>query len=129
MYEVGITSTFHASHSLKGDFGPATEVHAHDYRVDVMVRGAKLTSDGVLVDIVQLEHAVRGITDRWHDRCLDEIEELRGVNTTVEQVAEYLHSRISTALLSPELTIEVRVWERPDTWGAYVQAELRASPR
>ena len=62
-FEVGVSGTFHATHALRGDFGPAREPHAHDYRVDVAVRGDVLREDGTLCDIVALRELLASVTN------------------------------------------------------------------
>jgi 6-pyruvoyltetrahydropterin/6-carboxytetrahydropterin synthase len=119
-FEAGLSAAFHATHSLKGNFGPACEVHPHDYRVDVAVRGKTLTEDGVVLDIALLERAVGGVVGGWDQRCLDDIADLQDMNTTVEALARFLHKRVSTALHDHAgLLLEVKVWESLDVWGAY----------
>lgn len=51
MYEIGVTAQFEAAHRLVGDFGPATRVHGHTYRLEVMVRGDRLDDRSVLYEI------------------------------------------------------------------------------
>ena len=126
-FKTGISVEFHGTHSLKGDFGPACVVHSHDYRLDVAVSGSSLTDEGILIDIVQLEQAVRSVVDRWDGRCLDELTELQGINTTVEALARFAHERVSQALRGHAgMTLEVRVWESSAVWGAY-QAPMLVS--
>ena len=51
MYEIYVAARFEAAHRLVGDFGPATRLHGHTYRLDVVVRGERLREDGTLYDI------------------------------------------------------------------------------
>ncbi|HZF58812.1 MAG TPA: 6-carboxytetrahydropterin synthase, partial [Rubrobacter sp.] len=39
MYEIYVAASFEAAHRLVGDFGPATRLHGHTYRLEVVVRG------------------------------------------------------------------------------------------
>ena len=41
MYEVYVAARFEAAHRLVGDFGPATRMHGHTYRMEVIVRGQR----------------------------------------------------------------------------------------
>jgi 6-pyruvoyl-tetrahydropterin synthase len=119
-FETGLSVTFHAAHSLTGNFGPACEVHDHDYRVDVTVFGEHLTNESVLVDIVPLQESIRSVVARWDNQNLDTQPELNGINTTMEALARYLHRRVGTAMPQHrDLTVEVKVWETPTAWGAY----------
>src|ERR687894_503686 len=58
MYEVYVAAQFEAAHRLIGDFGPATRMHGHTYRMEEIVRGERLKDDGTLYDIGQLRPAV-----------------------------------------------------------------------
>src|SRR5918992_566631 len=58
MYEVYVATQFEAAHRLVGDFGLATRTHGHTYRMDVIVRGERLSGDGTLYDIGELRPAV-----------------------------------------------------------------------
>ena len=83
MYEVYVAAQFEAAHRLVGDFGPATRMHGHTYRLEVIVRGKRLSGDGTLYDIGRLRSALwktsplaplprsgRGVwpRERQHDR-------------------------------------------------------------
>ena len=50
MYEVYVATQFEAAHRLVGDFGPATRMHGHTYRLEVLVRGERLSEDGTLTE-------------------------------------------------------------------------------
>ena len=120
MFEAGLSVTFRASHSLRGNFGAAQQLHEHDYRVDVSVFSQVLTDDGIVIDIVVLESSLRGLVDQWNGQCLDHQPELDGINTTVEMLSRFIHERVSGALPAHnELILEVKLWESPLVWGAY----------
>lgn len=124
MYEVGVTAQFEAAHRLVGDFGPATRMHGHTYRLEAAVRGAVLRPDGTLFDITALQGAVAALVADLHYRDLGEVPGFAGVNTTVENVAGYCWRRLAEALAGLGLaTLAVRVWENPSTYAAY-EADL-----
>ncbi|NJN19050.1 MAG: 6-carboxytetrahydropterin synthase [Oscillochloris sp.] len=121
MYEIGVSTRFEAAHRLHGDFGPATRVHGHSYRLDAIVRGPRLRSDGTLLDITIVQGALAAIVADLHYRDLDEVPDLAGINTTAEEVAAYCWRRIAAALqVHPEAThLSVRIWENSDVYGGY----------
>lgn len=119
MFEVGISAQFEAAHQLVGDFGPATRLHGHTYRLDISVRGPQLQVDGTLFDITQLQAATNALVARLHYRNLGEVEGLIGVNTTAEQVANFVWEQLAPALRGIGLvTLSVRVWENATTYAA-----------
>ena len=119
MYEIYVASQFEAAHRLRGDFGPASRLHGHTYRLEVLVRGERLADDGTLYDIGALRGAVEDAASGLHMRDLDEVEGLAGKNTTAEAVADYCWGRLSPGLSGNGLSaLVVRVWESPQVYAA-----------
>lgn len=119
MYEIYVASQFEAAHRLRGDFGPASRLHGHTYRLEALVRGERLAEDGTLYDIGALRPAVESLASELHMRDLDEVEGLAGKNTTAETVAGYCWERLAPGLSGSGLsTLAVRVWESPQVYAA-----------
>lgn len=119
MYEVYVAESFEAAHRLVGDFGPATRLHGHTYRVEVIVRGEVLKDDGTLYDLGELGRNVKNLAAELHYQNLDEIEGLAGRNTTAETVADFVWERLAPPLRKEDLsTLTVRVWENPNAYAA-----------
>lgn len=119
MYEIYVAAGFEAAHRLVGDFGPATRVHGHTYRMEVIVRGERLNEDGTLLDIGELRPAVEDLASSLHYRDLDEVPGLAGTNTTAETVAGFCWERLARILRANGLhSLTVRIWESPDVYAA-----------
>jgi 6-pyruvoyltetrahydropterin/6-carboxytetrahydropterin synthase len=119
MYEVYVATQFEAAHRLVGDFGPATRVHGHTYRMEVILRGERLSDDGVLYDIGELRAAVEDLAASLHYRDLNDVADLAGVNTTAEAVADYCWEKLAPPLRARSLdSLTVRVWESPQVYAA-----------
>src|SRR5438874_5942421 len=104
MYEIGVSAQFEAAHALRGDFGPATRLHGHTYRLDVIVRGERLDSEGALYDIGKLRTAVDALAGSLNYRNLNEVSDLAGVNSTAEAVAQYCWLTLAPQLRGKALT-------------------------
>ena len=119
MYEIYVAASFEAAHRLVGNFGPATRLHGHTYRLEVVVRGERLRDDGTLYDIGLLRPAVEDLASSLHYRNLGEVPDLAGVNTTAESVARYCWERLAPPLRDEGLdSLMVRVWESPEVYAA-----------
>jgi len=119
MYEIYAAAHFEAAHRLVGDFGPATRMHGHTYRMEVIVRGENLKDDGTLYDIGQLRPAVEELAASLHYRDLDDVPDLAGVNTTAEAVAHYCWDRLAPPLRGQGLdSLMVRIWESSQVYAA-----------
>jgi len=119
MYEIYVAARFEAAHRLVGDFGPASRMHGHTYRIEVILRGQHLRDDGTLYDIGELRQAVDGFAASLHFRDLNEVPDLAGVNTTAEAVADYCWEKLAPPLRNEGLdSLTVRIWESPDAYAA-----------
>jgi 6-pyruvoyltetrahydropterin/6-carboxytetrahydropterin synthase len=123
MYEVGIVGRFTAQHALRGDFGPASQLHRHGYRVELLVSGERLAPDGTLVDIGLLQNALDRCRRELDGHTLDELPQFVERNSTAENVASWLADAIALSLPPGLTTMTVRVFESPDAW-ASVQRHL-----
>jgi 6-pyruvoyltetrahydropterin/6-carboxytetrahydropterin synthase len=120
MYEIGVNAQFEAAHRLVGDFGPATRMHGHSYRLEVSVQGPQLKADGTLIDITILQAAVAALVAELHYRDLGEVPGLAEVNTTAENLAGYGWRRLAEPLRGQGLSsLAVRVWENPGAYASY----------
>ena len=119
MYEVYVAAQFEAAHRLVGDFGPATRMHGHTYRMEVILRGERLKDDGTLYDIGRLRAAVEELAASLHYRDLNEVPGLAGVNTTAEAVAHYCWDKLAPPLHGQGLdSLTVRIWESSQVYAA-----------
>lgn len=119
MYEIFVAARFEAAHRLVGDFGPASRMHGHTYRMEVIVRGERLGDDGTLYDIGELGQAVEGLAASLDYRDLNEVPGLAGVNTTAEAIADHCWERLAPPLRNQGLdSLVVRIWESPDAYAA-----------
>ncbi len=119
MYEVYVAARFEAAHRLVGDFGPASRMHGHTYRIEVIVRGEHLGEDGTLYDIGELGEAVKGLAASLDYRNLNEVPDLARANTTAEAVADYCWEKLAPPLRGKGLdSLVVRIWESPDAYAA-----------
>jgi 6-pyruvoyltetrahydropterin/6-carboxytetrahydropterin synthase len=119
MYEVYVAARFEAAHRLVGDFGPASRMHGHTYRMEAILRGQRLQDDGTLYDIGKLRQVVDDLATSLDYRDLNEVPGLADVNTTAEVLADYCWERLATILHGRGLdSLVVRIWESPDVYAA-----------
>jgi 6-pyruvoyltetrahydropterin/6-carboxytetrahydropterin synthase len=119
-FEIGITDEFEAAHSLSGDFGPATRVHGHTYRVELRAEAREIDSTGIFYDLGRLRAELRSVLEPLHYRNLDEITELADTNTTAEAVARYILRKLAPALRDGGAEgLRVTLWESSSSFASY----------
>src|SRR5689334_15741328 len=120
MFEVGVSTTFQASHRLHGDFGPAAQAHSHDYRVEARVSGGALQADGTLLDITLMQTALAEQVDALSGRSLNNIAELDTRNPTAEVLAQYLWQKVAARLRAGAAShLRVTVWESDEAFASF----------
>lgn len=122
-FEIGITGEFESAHSLNGDFGPATRLHGHTYRVEVRAEARDIDSSGTFYDIGRLRSDLSAALAPLHYNNLNEVAELAGMNTTAETVAHYIFKRIAPGLRAAGVDgVKVTVWESSSSFASYQES-------
>jgi 6-pyruvoyltetrahydropterin/6-carboxytetrahydropterin synthase len=117
-FEVGVIARFTARHHLVGNFGPASQEHSHNYRVEVVVRGTPLQQDGTLFDISVIQSALSGTLGDLDGRDLNTIPDLAEPNPSAEVVARFIHQHVANSVTGVD-GLTVKVWESDEAFAAY----------
>jgi 6-pyruvoyltetrahydropterin/6-carboxytetrahydropterin synthase len=100
MYEVGTAIQVRALHVMPGVEGPEGELHAHDYRIDVVVERNELDDRGMVCDLDVLNDALGAAADRVRDVDLEVIRPPEAEAVTVEVFARWAHGFVADAVRS-----------------------------
>lgn len=130
MYRTGVSRDFQARHFLKGDYGEESTAHSHPYRVEVICEVSELGPQGFSVNIAVLESVFERELGAIEDHLLNDLPFFLNRQTSLENLALYLHGRMSEGLsseleegeLHPGL-LEIRIRESQSAWASY-----RAAP-
>ena len=121
MYTLGLQRNFIASHYLVGgDWGAENHLHAHHYKVEVILSGVSLDQHGYLVDLAALEEALNGCIACFRDKTLNELPEFHSLNPSIEHLARLIHQNLCRRLsVEPFTAMEIKLWENDFAWAAY----------
>ena len=113
MFEVSVEHTFAAGHALRNYKGKCENVHGHNYRIQVVVRGAELDATGMLADFVELKRLLRDICEPMDHVFLNDMEPFIKLNPSAENMARYICERLQSEMKqsNPVEVAEVKVWE------------------
>ncbi len=113
MFEVSVEHTFAAGHALRNYRGKCENVHGHNYRVRITLRGEQLDATGMLADFTELKRILRGISEPLDHVFMNEIEPFITLNPTAENMAWYFCTQLQEQLKLdvPVEVAEVSVWE------------------
>ena len=119
-FEIGTSADLRALHRIPWLPPPEGDLHAHDYRVEVVVQRETLDGRGMVCDLDVVEAALRDAVGELAGKDLDSIRPPEAEAVTVEILARWFHARLRDAIRAAggeELT--VRVWESPTAFGGY----------
>lgn len=99
MYTLTIADYLKCAHSLKGKiFGPAQQMHVSTFDVEVTYTTPKVDKHGIIVDFAAAQQALAGGLAPLRFKNLDEVAEVKGINTTTENLCKYLHDHMRKEL-------------------------------
>jgi 6-pyruvoyl-tetrahydropterin synthase len=119
VFSVTVRDHMMIAHSLRGEvFGPAQQLHGATYVVDATFRRATLDADGIVIDIGRATDALREVVGGLSYRNLD--DELAGVNTTTEVLAQLVADRLAERVDGLGLDgLVVTLHESHVAWASY----------
>ena len=119
MFEVAIEETFAAGHALRNYRGKCENVHGHNYRAEVTLRGAELNAIGLLVDFVELKRLLHGVMDRLDHEYLNDLAPFDTLSPTAENMAKYFYDEIARGLPPDVRLASVKIWETDSASATY----------
>jgi 6-pyruvoyltetrahydropterin/6-carboxytetrahydropterin synthase len=121
MFEVTVEETFAAGHALRNYHGKCENVHGHNYRVEITLRGPQLDSIGLLVDFVHVKKLIQAVLDRLDHQYLNDLEPFAELNPSAENLARYFYEEINRGMEAgaPVQVGQVRIWETDTTSATY----------
>ena len=121
MYELRIEDTFAAAHYLRDYEGKCENLHGHNWKVEVMLRGEKLGKGGMLVDFKTAREILSDVLGRFDHKYLNEVKEFEKVNPTTENLARILYEAIGARLPGGVSVSRVTCWESDRCGASYFE--------
>lgn len=104
MFSVEVRDHIMIAHSFRGTmFGPAQALHGATFVVDAAFFAESLDPNGVVIDIGRAHEALKAALTPLNYRNLDELPELKGVNTTTEFLTKHIFDQLAKAARADRL--------------------------
>jgi 6-pyruvoyltetrahydropterin/6-carboxytetrahydropterin synthase len=127
-FEVGASADLRALHRIPWLPPPEGDLHAHDYRVEVVIERATLDGRGMVCDLDIVEATLHKAVAALEGKDLDSIRPPEAEAVTVEILARWFHARLADAIRAAGgEALAVRVWESPTAFGGYRAPMSRSS--
>ncbi len=122
LYEIKVISSFAAAHNLKDFHGKCENLHGHNWKVEVVLRGKSLESNGILVDFGEVKAATREALEEVDHKYLNELPFFSQNNPSSENLARFLFEKLSAKLNNGDRRLHsVSAWESADACATYME--------
>jgi 6-pyruvoyltetrahydropterin/6-carboxytetrahydropterin synthase len=119
-FEIGASAALRALHRIPWLPPPEGDLHAHDYRIEVVVERTTLDARGMVCDLDLVDAALREAVGALEGKDLDTIRPPDAEAVTVEILARWFHSRLADPIrVAGGEGLAVRVWESATAFGGY----------
>ncbi len=122
LYEIKILGDFSAAHHLGNSVESAENLHGHNWKVEVVLRGIALNDSGMLVDFGEVKQLTRKFLAELDHHYLNEIPFFMSNNPSSENIARYLFERLAEEFDNERLWLyRVSAWESADACATYLR--------
>jgi len=116
MFEIKVAAEFSGAHKLREYQGRCEKLHGHNWKVEVIVSGAKLNKTGLLIDFRKIKSQLKKIIDKLDHKYLNELDYFKKFNPTSENIAKYIYDSLRKRISALK---SVTVWESSDSSARY----------
>jgi 6-pyruvoyltetrahydropterin/6-carboxytetrahydropterin synthase len=124
MFELKIVTHFAAAHQLKMVAEKCENLHGHNWKIEVCLKGEKLNPAGILMDFGELKKEVADIMSHLDHKFLNEIGPFNHKYApSSENIAYYIATELQSALNNrPVCVSRVTAWESDNACATYIPA-------
>lgn len=114
MYTISIRTDFSAAHSIRGYEGDCSQIHGHNYRVEVQVKADKVNNIGMCLDFRELKKITTKTISIIDHTNLNDNPFFKENNPTAENIARFIFHRIKKRIKGKLSLYSITVWESDD---------------
>ena len=116
MFEVMVEDFFASAHRLLNYEGLCENIHGHNWKVQVFVRGEDLDEAGILIDYKILCKELTTILHLLDHQDINNLKPFKGLSPSSENIAKYIYDQLSLKIKGVS---KVCVWETDKTCASY----------
>jgi len=111
MFEIIVRQNFSAAHQIEGYPGNCSELHGHNWRIELCIGVGELNELGMALDFKQAKKILREIIGKLDHTFLNDNPFCSGGNPTAERLAELIYIQAAGKIPEKVSINSVTVWE------------------
>ena len=121
MYELKVVTKFAAAHQLTMVGTKCENMHGHNWKIEVYVKGENLDKAGVLVDFGIIKKHVREIMSVLDHKYLNELDYFEQNQPSSENIAYFVATELQKRIDNQAVRVSrVTAWESDDACASYI---------
>ncbi len=122
MFELDIHREFSAAHSLRGYNGNCSNLHGHNWVVQIFIRSEELDEVGIAMDFKVLKRELDIILEGLDHKNLNEHPAFREKNPTSENLAMFIYRELASKINTENIRVsKVRVCESANSGASFFE--------
>ena len=120
LYEVKIITGFAAAHNLRNFKGKCENLHGHNWKIEVVLRGQRLDDCDLLIDFAEVKAETNRILDELDHNYLNDIPFFQENNPSSENIARYIFEKLTSKFENKGISVySVSAWESENACATY----------
>jgi len=120
MFELKVITYFSAAHQLKMVSEKCENLHGHNWKIEVYVKGEKLNDADVLIDFGELKGHISHIIAKLDHKFLNDLDDFNTHNPSSENIARYIAKSLQTRIDGAGVNVSrVTAWESEDACATF----------
>ncbi|MGC1951716.1 MAG: 6-carboxytetrahydropterin synthase QueD [Gammaproteobacteria bacterium] len=121
-YNLKVITEFAAAHRLRDYEGACSQLHGHNWKVEIEAEATSLNELGMAIDFKLLKEAARAAVNNLDHRVLNEVTPFDRKNPTAENLAAYLYEALRRQVGDSRIRVAaVTVWENDRACVRYIE--------
>lgn len=121
-YNLKVITEFAAAHRLRDYEGACSQLHGHNWKVEIEAEATSLNELGMAIDFKLLKEAARAAVNNLDHRVLNEVAPFDRKNPTAENLAAYLYEALRRQVGDSRIRVAaVTVWENDRACVRYIE--------
>jgi 6-pyruvoyltetrahydropterin/6-carboxytetrahydropterin synthase len=122
MYELKVVTHFAAAHQLKMVADKCENLHGHNWKVEVFVKGPRLSRAGVLMDFGEIKKSLKEIINRLDHKFLNEQSLFNDdYPPSSENIAHFIGTELQASINETDIKVSrVSAWESETACATYI---------
>ena len=114
-FTVRVEARLEAAHYLREYRGISEPLHGHSYKVEAELagRGGGVDADAIAVDFVSAKKKLEILAKKLDYGCINDVPPFDHINPSAENIAQWFHRELSSAIAEEGQVSAVTIWEGP----------------